>query len=90
MVEAGDSLGKIAERFDSTVDAFMRANALSDPNKLRVGQMLLIPREREDEVEGQVGPAITMEEVTCVISAGVDAYGPTGEPTGTTGKIEIA
>ncbi len=90
MVEAGDSLGKIAERFNSTVDAFMRANALNDPNKLRVGQMLLIPREREDEVEGQVGPAITMEEVDCVISTGVDAYGPTGEPTGTTGRIEIA
>ena len=30
-VESGDTLGKIAERFDTTVAAFMRANSLSDP-----------------------------------------------------------
>ena len=41
IVESGDSLGKIAARFDRTVDQFMRANGISDPNRLQVGQVLV-------------------------------------------------
>ncbi len=88
-VESGDTLGNIAERFDSTVDAFMRANALSDPNRLRVGQVLLIPRERDDDTEVESGPSIDMEELVCVIDTGVEAHGPDGAPVGRNGVIEV-
>ncbi|MDX2076706.1 MAG: LysM peptidoglycan-binding domain-containing protein [bacterium] len=42
-VVAGDTLSKIAQRFNTTVDAIVRANNLSNPNSLSVGQRLIIP-----------------------------------------------
>ena len=43
VVQAGDTLGAIALRFRVPVDALARANRLADPDKLRVGQRLVIP-----------------------------------------------
>jgi len=88
-VQSGDTLSGLAAQFDTTVDAFMRANGLSNPNSLRVGQVLLIPRERDEEIEGRIGPDITMEELNCVIDTGVEAHGPDGSPVGKNGRIEI-
>jgi LysM repeat protein len=42
-VQPGDTLTKIAARFDVTVEAIAAANHLSNPNSLRVGQVLTIP-----------------------------------------------
>ncbi len=42
-VVAGDSLYYIALRFNTTVSAITNANNLADPNRLSVGQRLLIP-----------------------------------------------
>ena len=89
VVQSGDTLSGIAAEHDTTVDAFMRANGLSNPNSLRVGQVLLIPRERDEEIEGIVGPDITMEELSCSIDTGAEAHGPNGLPVGRNGKIEI-
>ncbi len=88
-VESGDTLGKIAERFDTTVAAFMRANSLSNPDRLRVGQVLIVPRERPDEVDGPEGPKIEWEELACVLDTGVAAHGPDGLPVGASGRIEV-
>lgn len=88
-VESGDTLGKIAERFDTTVAAFMRANSLSNPDRLRVGQVLIVPRERPDEVDGPEGPQIEWEELICVLDTGVAAHGPDGLPVGARGTIEV-
>ena len=88
-VESGDTLGKIAESFDTTVAAFMRANSLSDPDRLRVGQVLIVPRERPDEVDGPDGPQIEWEELVCVLDTGVAAHGPDGLPVGAPGRIEV-
>ena len=88
-VESGDTLGRIAERFDTTVAAFMRANSLSNPDRLRVGQVLIIPRERPDEVDGPEGPQIEWEELVCVLDTGVAAHGPDGLPVGAPGRIEV-
>src|SRR5262249_30543257 len=41
-VQPGDTLSGIAARFDSTVEAIMLQNGLSDPNRIRVGQKLVI------------------------------------------------
>lgn len=42
-VQAGDTLGALARRFDVTIDEIIQANELSDPNRLDVGQTLRIP-----------------------------------------------
>ena len=42
-VQTGDTLQSIADRFAVTVAAIMQANDLSDPNYIRVGQVLSIP-----------------------------------------------
>lgn len=42
-VASGDTLGKIAGNYGVTVDALMKANNITDPRKLRIGQKLVIP-----------------------------------------------
>ena len=43
IVKSGDSLGRIAELFNSTEDDIITENGITDPNAIRVGQLLLIP-----------------------------------------------
>lgn len=42
-VAAGETLTKLAEQYGATVENIALANDLSDPNKIRVGQLLRIP-----------------------------------------------
>ena len=42
-VQSGDTLGALARRFGTTVSAIQRANGLSRPDRIRVGQYLRIP-----------------------------------------------
>ena len=88
-VESGDSLGKIAKRYDRTVEQFMRANGITDPNRLQVGQVLVVPRKRTEEVETVDGLAIVVEPVYCAIDTGVAAFGPDGQQVGGPGIIEV-
>ncbi|HCB01374.1 MAG TPA: hypothetical protein DEP19_03235 [Anaerolineae bacterium] len=43
IVKAGDSLGGIANLFNSTIEAISTENSITDPNALFVGQLLRIP-----------------------------------------------
>jgi LysM repeat protein len=43
VVQSGDSLGAIADKFNSTIDDIMKENSLTDPNALFVGQVLVVP-----------------------------------------------
>jgi LysM repeat protein len=43
VVKPGDTLSAIAARYDTTVSAIAALNNISDPSRLRVGQVLLIP-----------------------------------------------
>jgi LysM repeat protein len=43
VVQQGDTLSGIAEKFGVTEDAIVRANKLTDRNRVFVGQQLLIP-----------------------------------------------
>lgn len=45
VVQKGDSLYKLAQKFDVSVSEITDANGLSDPNTLVVGQSLIIPTE---------------------------------------------
>jgi putative chitinase len=42
-VVSGDTLGLIADRFGSTINAIVQANNLSSPDEIQVGQRLQIP-----------------------------------------------
>lgn len=42
-VEAGDTLGQLASRFDTTVELLAEANGIEDVNLIHVGQVLDIP-----------------------------------------------
>lgn len=44
VVQPGDTLHKIAQRFGTTVDAIARANNINDVNVISVGQTLVIPQ----------------------------------------------
>ena len=46
-VQAGDSVSKIAKRYDTTVDAILAGNNISDPNLIFVGQTLVITTAAE-------------------------------------------
>lgn len=43
IVQPGDTLTRISAHFNVTIEAILRANNLSDPNTIRVGQTLVIP-----------------------------------------------
>src|SRR3990170_7577312 len=43
VVQSGDPLGSIAEQFDVPVEDIMKANGLTEPDVLDVGQALVIP-----------------------------------------------
>lgn len=44
VVQPGDSIFRIASRFKISQDSLMRANAISDPRKMRTGMKLVIPQ----------------------------------------------
>lgn len=60
-VQAGDTLGKIATRFDLSVDELIQANELSDPNRLDVGQVLIIPGVPEEAATQPSAPTEATE-----------------------------
>jgi spore germination protein len=44
VVEGGDTLNRIAQRYGVTVDGIMQANGFTDRNRiLRIGERLVIP-----------------------------------------------
>lgn len=45
VVQAGDTLRAIAERFNITIEDIIEINQLENPNALSVGQILIIPEE---------------------------------------------
>jgi len=43
-VQPGDTLSSIAARYDVTVEDLVKANDIVDPNLIKVGQKLVIPK----------------------------------------------
>jgi hypothetical protein len=62
---------------------------MSDPNKLKVGQLLIVPRKRSEEREFPDGPTVFIQDLACNIDSGLAAYGPNLKPWGGSGKIEV-
>ena len=55
VVQAGDTLGSIAQRYGVSLAALMQANGLADPNLLTVGMTLDIPAPEPGS--GEIGRA---------------------------------
>jgi len=59
VVKSGDSLSKIAAKYGVTVDDILAANpAITDPNKIAVGDKVVIPQPLPSEiVNAEITPA---------------------------------
>ncbi len=64
VVQSGDTLARIAQRFGTTVQAIAAANALTNINQLLVGQVLIIP-------SGAALTATPMPNVTATSTAAI-------------------
>jgi murein DD-endopeptidase MepM/ murein hydrolase activator NlpD len=53
VVQPGDTLFRIAQRFDTTVEAIAAANGIADPSRIRAGQKLVIPTAQPELVPSQ-------------------------------------
>ncbi|MCA1554356.1 MAG: LysM peptidoglycan-binding domain-containing protein, partial [Chloroflexi bacterium] len=59
-VQQGDTIGAIAQKYGTTVDAILRANNLPRPEALRAGQVITIPLPTPvPTATGSVGPNAT-------------------------------
>jgi len=57
IVQAGESLLALALRYGTTVEAIVRANGLTNPDSIQLGQSLVIPEN--GAASAAVGPAMT-------------------------------
>jgi len=65
VVQRGDSLYKLAQQYDVTIDELVILNALENRNVLKVGQRLLVPTTSVSSI-----PLSTQEPVFYVIASG--------------------
>lgn len=65
-VQPGDTLADIANRFGVTIEELAIANNLADPNRLDVGQVLLIPSGASAPSVSPTRPNIPGEEIETV------------------------
>ena len=55
-IRSGDTLSKIAKRFNVGLDAIVRFNGIRNPDRIRVGQKLKIPEATTDAMDAVVPP----------------------------------
>lgn len=59
VVKPGDTLSKIADAFETTVDEIIAQNSIADPNQIEVGQSLIIPSLLTPSAESVESPSPT-------------------------------
>lgn len=86
VVQPGETLSQIADKYNMSVTALMELNNISDPNTLRVGQELLLPDPN--------APTATPTPIVHVVSAGellstiAEYYGVSEEAILTANKLD--
>lgn len=81
VVQYGDTLYSIAERFGVPVDALMKANGLYNPHFIYIGQKLTIPGGDSTLISDGVlpsAPSVVPEATTLEYGVGVSAWGERG------------
>lgn len=91
VIESGESLYTIARRYDVTAQAIIQANGFSSPDKIFVGQKIVIPGR--PDLLAKKGPA-TIAAATPVAVASASPASPTPiaspEPTPTDTRVATA
>jgi LysM repeat protein len=93
-VKRGDTLSAIAKRNNTTVDAIAKASGITDPNKLSIGQKVVIPGKMvapvplprpDSRMQTQQEPAAVTMRPSATGTSGVGANVNTGvrQPTAT-------
>ena len=88
VVQAGDTLSGIAERFGVSLADLMRANGLSYPGLIYAGQTLRIPAEQGSAAPAAAAPAAATPSAEASAEAAALTAGPPSSPiTNLAGKI---
>lgn len=86
VVQPGDSLTSIALRFRVSLEDLMRANGITDPDYISVGQRLLIPAGASAVITRALEPTHTPAAPPTPLSTGTLAE-PTPSPAGSSLRI---
>jgi murein DD-endopeptidase MepM/ murein hydrolase activator NlpD len=78
VIESGESLYTIARRYDVTAQAIIQANGFSSPDKIFVGQKIVIPGR--PDLLAKKGPASSAAAPTMVASAAPVSRTPIASP----------
>ena len=91
IIESGESLYTIARRYDVTAQAIMQANKISSPEKIYVGQKIIIPG-RADLLAAKAAPSQATAKVASITPEQQTAPTPAHAlaPTGVTAKTDAA
>lgn len=73
VVQPGDTLSALAEQYGSTVPALVTANALRDPDRIEVGQTLVMPPAHAPLLRIEVAPGDTLHALAQRAGISVDA-----------------
>ncbi|MEA3350277.1 MAG: LysM peptidoglycan-binding domain-containing protein [Chloroflexota bacterium] len=83
-VRSGETLGQIADNYDTTVKAILAINDLADPNSLEIGQIIYIPLP--DDISATEAPTAQATEEP-VITLALTEVESEAQETG--GQVEI-
>lgn len=78
-VKAGDTLYRIAIAFGTTVEAIAQANNKADPNKLQIGEKLLIPVAPDQAKPAAIGRHTVSKVLVSTLTAYTAGYESTGK-----------
>ena len=62
-VKAGDTLGAIAKKYGTSISAISERNGISDPRKIRVGQVIAIKSDKAPEKKAEAKAPATTDPV---------------------------
>lgn len=88
-IAGGESLYTIARRYEVTTQALVQANGLSSPDKIVVGQQLIIPGRPDLVRTQQAAPQPTVQVASATQTLGA-APAPLGRPNATPQQVAVA
>ncbi len=80
VVRPGDTLGRIASRYGTTIGALQSANRLASAHKLHIGQEILVPGREESSAKTPPAPAATTQTAAIEAAAPNNAASPAVTP----------
>lgn len=93
VVKPGESLSSIAAQYGTTVSAVSRANGISNPNFLTIGQVLTIPVSPSPQATAEPQKTVVAPALATPVPATTDGGTPAPQATATrsgTGRITLA